>query len=237
MSIAAQLAEVRTAIDRAARAAGRDPTSVKLVAVSKTKPAEAVREAYAAGQRAFGENYAQELLTKAEALADLAGIEWHFIGHLQSNKAKIAAKYAHVVHTVDSAALARELGKRAAKERTVVIPALIEVNVGGEAQKSGAAASEIADVVRAIQDEPALLLAGLMTVPPAGDLALARKTFETLALLRRLHGGAAVLPELSMGMTADLEVAIACGATIVRVGTAIFGEREPPRGREPAAAR
>ncbi|HSY20958.1 MAG TPA: YggS family pyridoxal phosphate-dependent enzyme [Polyangiaceae bacterium] len=233
MSVAARLVEVHSAIARAARAAGRDPASVKLVAVSKTKPVEAVRAAYAAGQRAFGENYAQELAAKAEALADLQGIEWHFIGHLQSNKAKIAAKHAHVVHTVDSTALARELGKRAAKERTSPMPVLIEVNVGGEPQKSGAAPSEIAEVVRAIQDDPALHLSGLMTVPPAGDLAVAKKTFETLALLRNLHGGAAVLPELSMGMTADLDVAIACGATIVRVGTAVFGERE----RAPAVAR
>jgi pyridoxal phosphate enzyme (YggS family) len=233
MSVAARLAEVRSAVASAARAAGRDPASVKLVAVSKTKPVEVVREAYAAGQRAFGENYAQELAAKAEALADLPGIEWHFIGHLQSNKAKFAAKHAHVVHTVDSAALARELGKRAAKERTSRMPALIEVNVSGEAQKSGASPSEIAEVLRAIQDEPALVLSGLMTVPPAGDLAVAKKTFETLVLLRNLHGGAAVLPELSMGMTADLDVAVACGATIVRVGTAIFGERE--RAHPPAA--
>jgi pyridoxal phosphate enzyme (YggS family) len=230
VSIAAQLAEVRSTIARAARAAGRDPASVKLVAVSKTKPAEAIREAYAVGQRAFGENYAQELAAKAEALADLPGIEWHFIGRLQSNKARIAAKHAQVVHTVDSVALARELGKRAERERTAPMPALIEVNVSGEPQKSGASPSEIADVVRAIGEEPALCLSGLMTVPPVGELALAKKTFETLALLRNLHGGPAVLPELSMGMTADLEVAIAAGATIVRVGTAIFGERErtPP---------
>ncbi len=231
MSIATQLAEVRAAIARAAQAAGRDAASVKLVAVSKTKPEEAVREAYAAGQRAFGENYARELAAKAEALADLPGIEWHFIGHLQTNKAKIAAKHAHVVHTVDSAALARELGKRAAKERPPSgppLPVLVEVNVSGEPQKSGAAASEIADVMRAVQGEASLRLSGLMTVPPAGDLALARKTFETLALLRSLHGGSALLPELSMGMTADLDVAVACGATIVRVGTAIFGERERP---------
>jgi pyridoxal phosphate enzyme (YggS family) len=235
VSVAARLAEVHSAIARATHAAGRDPASVKLVAVSKTKPVEAVREAYAAGQRAFGENYAQELAAKTEALADLPGIEWHFIGHLQSNKAKIAAKHAHVVHTVDSTALARELGKRAAKERTSPMPVLIEVNVSGEPQKSGAAPSEIAEVVRAIQDDPALRLSGLMTVPPAGNLAIAKKTFETLALLRKLHGGAAVLPELSMGMTADLDVAIACGATIVRVGTAVFGERE--RAPAPAVAR
>jgi pyridoxal phosphate enzyme (YggS family) len=226
MSIAARLAEVRERVVRAAEAAGRDPARVKLVAVSKTKGPEAVREAYAAGQRAFGENYAQELAAKAEALADLPDLEWHFIGHLQTNKAKVVAKHAHVVHTVDSAALARELGKRAAREgRPAPLPVLVEVSIGGEAQKAGAAPSEIDEVMRAIRAEPALALCGLMTMPPADDLAAARRVFETLVSLRNLHGGPAALPELSMGMTADLEVAIACGATIVRVGTAIFGAR------------
>jgi pyridoxal phosphate enzyme (YggS family) len=198
---------------------------VKLIAVSKTKPAEAIREAYAAGQRAFGENYAQELSSKAEALADLADIEWHFIGHLQTNKAKVAAKCAHVVHTIDSAALARELGKRAGKERSSPLSVLIEVNLGGEPQKAGATPGEIDEVMASVRAQPSLALCGLMTVPPAGDLDAARRTFETLALLRNLHGGAPALPELSMGMSEDLEVAITCGATYVRVGRAIFGER------------
>jgi len=225
MSVAGRLAEVHARIDRAAQAAGRSPAGVKLIAVSKTKPAEAIREAYAAGQRAFGENYAQELSAKAEALADLADIEWHFIGHLQTNKAKVAAKCAHVVHTIDSAALARELGKRAGKERSSPLSVLIEVNLGGEPQKAGATPSEIAEVMASVRAQPSLALCGLMTVPPAGDLDAARRTFETLALLRNLHGGAAALPELSMGMSEDLEVAIACGASYVRVGRAIFGER------------
>ncbi len=225
MSVAGRLAEVHARIDRAAHAAGRSPADVKLIAVSKTKPAEAIREAYAAGQRAFGENYAQELSVKAEALADLADIEWHFIGHLQTNKAKVAAKCAHVVHTIDSAALARELGKRAGKERSSPLSVLIEVNLGGEPQKAGATPSEIAEVMASVRAQPPLALCGLMTVPPAGDLDAARRTFETLALLRNLHGGAAALPELSMGMSEDLEVAIACGASYVRVGRAIFGER------------
>jgi hypothetical protein len=231
MSIASALADVRGRIERAAQAAGRDALLVKLVAVSKTKGPEAVREAYAAGQRAFGENYAQELATKAEALADLADVEWHFIGHLQTNKARVVAKHAHVVHTVDSPALARELGKRASREaRVVPLPVLIEVRVGGEAQKAGAAPSEIEEVMRAVQAEASLALRGLMTMPPADDLVAARGVFETLVSLRNLHGGPGVLPELSMGMTADLEVAVACGATLVRVGTAIFGARDAPRG-------
>jgi pyridoxal phosphate enzyme (YggS family) len=225
MSIARRLEEVRARVEGAARAAGRDPSRVRLVAVSKTKSPEAIREAHAAGQRAFGENYAQELAAKAEALADLTDIEWHFIGHLQTNKAKVAAKHAHVVHTVDSAGLARELGKRVSKEGRGPMRVLIEVSVAGEAQKAGVSPSEIEEVMRAVQAEGALALKGLMTVPPAGDLEAARKAFSTLVTLRNLHGGEGVLPELSMGMSGDLEVAIACGATMVRVGTAIFGER------------
>ena len=224
--IATALAQVRARIERAALAAGRDPAQVKLVAVSKTKGPDLVRKAYAAGQRAFGENYAQELAAKAPALADLPDIEWHFIGHLQTNKARVVAAHAHVVHTVDSAAVARELGKRVARElRAAPMPVLVEVNVGGEAQKAGAAPGDIEEVVRAVHEQPSLVVRGLMTMPPAGDPAAARRVFETLATLRNLHGGPALLPELSMGMSEDLEVAIACGATIVRVGTAIFGER------------
>jgi hypothetical protein len=225
MTVAARLADVRARVARASVAAGRPEDEVKLVAVSKTKPPGAIREAYAAGQRAFGENYAQELAAKAEALADLPDIEWHFIGHLQTNKAKIAARFAHVVHAVDSSALAGELGKRAVKDRTTPLLVLIEVNLGGEPQKAGATPSELAEVMAAVRAQPALDLRGLMTMPPAGDLGAARRTFETLALLRNMHGGRAALPELSMGMSEDLEVAIACGASFVRVGRAIFGER------------
>lgn len=229
MSIAARLYEVRARIADAARLPG-GADGVKLVAVSKRHPPEAIREAYAAGQRAFGENYVQELVAKAEALADLPDIVWHFVGHLQTNKAKAAAKVAHVVHTIDSAALAKELGRRAAARPAgaggpAPLPVLVEVNVGGEPQKAGATPSEIDEVMAAIREQPSLALRGLMTMPPAGDLDAARKVFETLALLRNLHGGASALPELSMGMSSDLEVALACGATMVRVGTAIFGPR------------
>jgi len=225
VSIAGRLADVRARVERAARAAGRSPDAIQLVAVSKTKSTDAIREAYAAGQRAFGESYAQELAAKAEALRDLAEIEWHFIGHLQSNKAKVAAQYAHVVQTVDSVSLARDLGGRAARGRSTPLPVLVEVNSSAEPQKAGAAPSEIDEVVRAIQEQPWLALRGLMTVPRAGDLEAAWIAFDTLALLRTLHGGAPALPELSMGMSSDLEVAIGCGATLVRVGTAIFGAR------------
>jgi hypothetical protein len=222
--LAARLAEVHARIERAARAASRPPESIELVAVSKTHPADEIREAYALGQRAFGESYAQELVAKAAQLADLEDIEWHFVGHLQTNKAKYVARVAHCVHSIDSAAVARELGKRAAKEQRK-LRALVEVNVSGEPQKAGARPAEIAEVIAAVRNEPALELRGLMTMPPFGDPDAARRTFESLSTLRNLHGGPAALPDLSMGMTADLEIAIACGATIVRIGTAIFGER------------
>ena len=216
---------VRDRIVAAASAAGRPAEGVQLVAVSKGKSADTIRDAYAAGQRRFGENYAQELAAKAASLADLVGIEWHFIGHLQSNKAKTVAPIAHVVHTVDSPGLARELARRVLKAGRGPLPVLIEVNVTREPQKHGASPSDLKDVIEAVAAEPLLALRGLMTVPPVEDLAAARAAFETLASLRSLHGGAALLPELSMGMSHDLEVAVACGATLVRVGTAIFGPR------------
>ncbi len=224
MSIAESLAEVRARIARAAEACGRAPGDVKLVAVSKSKSPDSIREAYRAGQRAFGENYAQELDGKARALEDLSEIEWHFIGHLQSNKARIVARAAQVVHTVDGVALAKELGRRAeALEKSLEV--LIEVNIGGEALKHGCAPSEIAEVIAEVREQGSLDLRGLMTMPPADDAVAAKLVFDTLASLRSLHGGTTRLPELSIGMSSDLELAVACGATIVRVGTAIFGAR------------
>jgi len=216
--IAQRLAAVSQRIAAAVAAAGRAPGSVKLVAVSKTMPSSAIREAYAAGQRDFGENYAQELAQKAKELADLADLRWHFIGHLQSNKAKVVAPLAHLVHSVDSSGLAHELAKRAKTPLGV----LVEVNAG-EAQKSGAREEDVAAIVAAIEDEPGLRLRGLMTVPPA-DLDATKRAFERLAKLRETLGPAR-LPELSMGMSADLELAVASGATMVRIGTAIFGDR------------
>jgi PLP dependent protein len=223
-TIAEGLAKVRDRIRRAAEAASRDPATVRLVAVSKTKPASAIREAYAAGQRDFGENYAQELVEKSAELSDLADLRWHFIGHLQSNKARVVAPIAHLVHTVDSASLANEIAKRAAKAERDSLDVLIEVNVGGEAQKHGATPGALSEIVTAIDAAKPLRLRGLMTMPPH-DLEGARRAFEALASLQATHGGKAKLPELSMGMSDDLEVAVACGATLVRVGTAIFGAR------------
>jgi pyridoxal phosphate enzyme (YggS family) len=225
-AVTENLAAVRERIDRAAIAAGRDPASVRLVAVSKKKPAEAIREAYAAGQRVFGENYAQEMANKADELSDLEDLEWHFIGHLQSNKAKLVAPRAAMVHAVDGAFIARELARRAESAgRTSALSLLVEVNIGGEERKHGVRAEDLKDTLSEIARIPNVVVRGLMTMPPADDLERARSIFEILASLRSLHGGVEALPELSMGMSGDLEVAIAAGATMVRVGTAIFGAR------------
>lgn len=235
--VTSRLAAVRLRVRSAAQAAGRDPASVRLLAVSKTKPVELIREAYAAGQRDFGENYVQELARKAEALADLPDLRFHMIGHLQRNKVRQVVRVVSAVHTVDSTRLAEELGKRAGScpvlpERRIPsavdgrLPVLVEVNVGGEAQKSGCPPADLGSVINAIQAEPSLCLAGLMTVPPhTDDPAGARPFFDALVALRDAHGGAERLPELSMGMTHDLEQAVAAGATWVRIGTAIFGPR------------
>ena len=224
--IAQRLEKVRARIRDAAVAAGRPPQSVKLLAVSKTKPASAIRAAYAAGQRDFGENYVQELAQKASELEDLSELRWHFIGHLQRNKVKNVVHYASAIHTVDSVRLVGELAKRTPPERAP-LPILVEVNVGGEAQKSGVAPEGLSEVLDAIDQAENLALKGLMTVPPwSEDPEDARQYFDALVALRDGQGGATRLPELSMGMTADLEQAVHAGATWVRIGTAIFGPRE-----------
>ena len=223
--IETRLAALRERIERAAHATRRDAGGVHLVAVSKRQPESAIREAYRLGLRAFGENYAQELVSKSAALGDLADIEWHMIGHLQTNKARLVAPVASVIHSVDSTYVAAELGKRVAKlGRTLGV--LIEVNVAKDDAKTGCSPSELADVMSAVEACPALELRGLMTMPPyLDDPQKARPFFAGLRALQTLHGGTSVLPELSMGMSHDLEAAIAEGATIVRVGTALFGER------------
>jgi PLP dependent protein len=228
VTVAAALVNVQARIAAAATASGRDPRGVRLIAVSKTQPASAVREAYAAGQRDFGENYVQELLQKAEELRDLVDLRWHLIGHLQRNKAKQVAPLVSLLHTVDSLDLARELSKRlAAAQPARVLPVLVEVSIAGEAQKHGLAPENLAELLQGITALPQLELRGLMCVPPfTEDPAGARPHFDALAELRERHGGVARLPELSMGMTHDLEQAVAAGATLVRVGTAIFGARD-----------
>lgn len=228
----AAIAAVRDRIAAAAARSGRSPVSVRLVAVSKRHPPDTVRAAYACGLRDFGENYVQELVGKADALADLPELGWHMIGHLQTNKARHLAPLTGVgfVHTIDSVTLPAELGKRAARAgRTLRV--LVEVNVAKDPAKTGCTAGELAEVIDAVQRVDALELVGLMTMPPYGDdLEVTRRHFATLRSLQLLHGGPSALPELSMGMSHDFEVAIEEGATIVRVGTAIFGERPQAPG-------
>ncbi|ACR02295.1 MULTISPECIES: YggS family pyridoxal phosphate-dependent enzyme [Thauera] len=224
-TIAARLDAVRARIAAAARHAGRDPADVKLLAVSKTWPAEAVREAAAAGQRAFGENYVQEGVDKVEALRAL-GLEWHFIGPLQSNKTRPVANAFDWVHGIDRLKIAERLSA----QRDVHLPPLdvcIQVNVSGEDSKSGVAPDEAGALAHAVAALPRLRLRGLMCIPePSADEAVLRARF---AVLRGLHdelrAAGLALDTLSMGMSHDLEPAIAEGANIVRVGTAIFGER------------
>lgn len=224
VTVATRLADVRARVARAAERAKRDPASVKLLAVSKTQPALAVREAYDAGQRLFGENYVQELSEKSLALAALPGLEWHFIGHLQRNKVKDVLRASAVneaglvIHTVDSTRLADEFARRSADAKVRV---LLQVNVAREPQKSGVLPEGLAALVAHVRALPSLELRGLMTIPPDDTPEAARPHFRALRALSEEHG----LDELSMGMSADLEVAIEEGATIVRVGTAIFGAR------------
>jgi PLP dependent protein len=227
--IAARLTAVRERIARAANRVNRDPAAVRLVLASKTQPPEAIRAAYAAGAREFGENYVQEAATKQDALADLQDLEdlrWHLIGHLQTNKARDAANRFALIHSLDSARLGLALGRARPAPRVRV---LIEVNAAGEASKSGVAA---ADLERLIEETRATVeILGLMTIPPpASDPERSRSHFVALRATRdRLAAATGLaLSELSMGMTDDFEVAIEEGATIVRVGRAIFGER---RGR------
>ncbi len=213
MGVTEGLAQVRENIARACAKAGRAPGSVKLIAVSKLQPAEKLREAAEAGQRAFGENYAQELRDKSAALAD---VEWHFLGALQTNKVKLVAGRAALIHTCDRLALAQEIAKRAPAGGQRV---LLEVNIGGEPQKAGVLPGEAAALLDQVRALLSLRCEGLMCIPPAeGD---PRPHFAALReLAARLQ-----LEELSMGMSADYALAIEEGATLVRVGTAIFGER------------
>jgi PLP dependent protein len=222
VEVAAGLSRVRERIAAACSRSGRDPASVRLIAVSKTKPVGMLREAVAAGQTVFGENYAQELKEKADALA--SGVEWHFIGALQTNKAKLVVGRAALIHTCDRLALAQELSKRA-KAAGLVQRLLVEVNVGREEQKAGILPENVPALLEQVRALPALACEGLMCIPPAeGD---PRPCFRLLQQLGKAHG----LSQLSMGMSADYEAAIEEGATLVRVGTAIFGDRPlPPRG-------
>ncbi|WP_378235197.1 YggS family pyridoxal phosphate-dependent enzyme [Aquincola agrisoli] len=227
MSISTRLEQVRTRIAAACTAAQRPAGDVTLLAVSKTFGADAVREAHAAGQRAFGENYIQEALAKIESLADLrAQLHWHLIGPIQSNKSRAVAENFDWVHAVDRLKIAQRLSD----QRPDHLPPLqvcLQVNISGEASKSGLAPAEVAGVAKAVAALPRLRLRGLMAIPePAGDIEAQRVPHRALhALFERLRADGLPLDTLSMGMSADLEAAIAEGATLVRVGTAIFGGR------------
>jgi len=215
---------VKARIARAARAAGRDPESVTLLAVSKTHPVTRIAEAHAAGLHAFGENYVQEALRKMQLVP---GVEWHLIGTLQSNKSRVAAERFDWVQTVDRVKLANRLSE----QRPAQLPplnVLIEVNISGEASKSGVAVKEVTELAAAIARLPRLRLRGLMAIPApgaAGNFAKMRRLYEELAARFGFD-------TLSMGMSDDMDEAIAAGATMVRIGTAIFGARR--REQSPA---
>lgn len=222
-TLADNFSAISARIANAAQAAGRDPASVQLLAVSKTKPASAIREVHAAGVRDFGENYLQEALTKQQALSDLPLI-WHFIGPIQSNKTKAIAEHFDWVHSVDRLKIAQRLSE----QRPAGLAPLnicLQVNVSGEDSKSGCAPADLPALAKAVAALPNLRLRGLMAIPePTDDRAAQEAAFSSLrALQKGLDLG---LDTLSMGMSHDLEAAIAQGATWVRIGTALFGARD-----------
>ncbi|TVO68728.1 YggS family pyridoxal phosphate-dependent enzyme [Denitromonas ohlonensis] len=224
-SIASNLQAVNARIAAAAKACGRAPGDIALLAVSKTWPAKCVAEAADAGQRAFGENYVPEGSDKAAALADRA-LAWHFIGPLQSNKTRLVANAFDWVHSIDRLKIAERLSA----QRDAARPPLnvcLQVNVSGEASKSGVAPDALAALAQAVSVLPGLRLRGLMAIPEAtDDIALLKQRFAQVRALRdALNGAGMALDTLSMGMSHDLEIAIAEGATMVRIGTAIFGAR------------
>lgn len=225
--IAHALLTVTRRVDAAEERFGRPPGSVTLLAVSKTRPAVDIEEVASAGQRAFGESYAQEALGKIAALTHLP-LEWHFIGPIQTNKTRVIAEHFHWVHSIDRLKVA----KRLSEQRPEAFPPLqvcLQVNVSGETSKSGVSPEQATELANAIAGLPRLVLRGLMTIPaPCEGLAAQRVPFQRLRILREnMRAGGLHLDTLSMGMSADLEAAIAEGATIVRVGTAIFGPRAP----------
>ena len=224
--VAANVAKVRRRIETAARAADRDPATITLVAVSKYHPASAVREALAAGCHDLGESYADEGVAKQAEVADAAAV-WHFIGPLQSNKTRLVAEHFDWVHSVDRLKIARRLSEQRPAERGP-LPVCLQVNISGEASKSGADPAEVPELAAAVAELPGLQLRGLMAIPArAEDPEAQRQPFAALRALRDdLNARGLALDTLSMGMSGDLEAAIAEGATHVRVGTDIFGARD-----------
>lgn len=236
MSIAENIARVREKIEAAARRTGRDSREVSLMAVTKTISPERIREAYDAGIRLFGENRVQEFAGKAAALSDLEAAEWHMIGHLQSNKSRVAAELFRGIDSVDSLRLLQRLNI-AAEEFGKKLPVLIEINIGGEAAKSGVApeSAELEQILTRAHEYEFIEIRGLMTVPPySEDPEQSRPFFKSMHTLREKIAAeefrAVKMDALSMGMSHDFEVAIEAGSTCVRVGTAIFGERATPPG-------
>ena len=220
---------VKTRVEKACERAGRDPGSVTIVAVSKTKPLEMIEELAAQGVMDFGENYVQELAAKADAVRH--AVRWHYIGHLQTNKVKQVLGRASVIHSVDSFHLAQAISREAEKRGIENVDILIEINIGKEASKSGVAEEEAETLLRQIVTLPRLCVRGLMSIAPfVDDPEENRGHFKRLEALRRKLQAEdlpnAPLTELSMGMTGDFEVAVEEGATFVRVGTAIFGARD-----------
>jgi pyridoxal phosphate enzyme (YggS family) len=223
--IPANIASVRRTVNETAERAGRDPASVAVLAVGKKHPADALRAAARAGQRDFGGNYLQEALAKMEQLADLP-LVWHFIGAIQSNKTRAIAERFDWVHTVDREKIARRLNdQRPDDARPLNI--CLQVNISGEAQKAGARPADVSPLAEAVRRLPRLKLRGLMTLPaPSRDAGAQHEPFAELArLFEQLRGAGYPLDTLSMGMSGDYEAAIAEGATIVRIGSAIFGPR------------
>jgi PLP dependent protein len=227
-TVAANLTAVKERIAKAAARVGRDPEAVRLVAVTKTVPVERIREAIDAGQRVFGENRVQEAQAKIQVLGR-GDVRWHLIGHLQRNKVKFVCGLFDLIHSVDSFALAQEIDSRAARHGSVM-PILIQVNIGDEATKSGVPMADTLALVKAVAKLPHVAIKGLMCIPPAVDVPdHARPYFIQLrTLAQRIAQDQipdVVMAELSMGMSHDFEVAVEEGATIVRVGSAIFGPR------------
>ncbi len=223
-----RIREINTRIAAAAARAGRDPLEIQLVGVTKTVPAERIYAAIDAGLRVFGENYIQEAMAKIDAISNHR-LAWHFIGHLQTNKSKYAVRYFDLIHSVDSAKLAREISKQAKKYQKVQ-PVLVQINIGEEATKSGVTADNALKLVHEISALENLSVQGLMTLPPFFNAPeKVRPYFRALRNIRDQIRDTAIpgvsMTHLSMGMTGDFEVAIEEGATMVRIGTAIFGDR------------
>ncbi|MGD2117078.1 MAG: YggS family pyridoxal phosphate-dependent enzyme [Chromatiales bacterium] len=219
------LQQVRQCIEQAAASAGRNPDDIRLLAVSKTKPASDIAEAIEAGQSEFGENYLQEALAKIEQLRG-CDVAWHFIGHIQSNKTRPIAEHFDWVHTVDNLKHARRLNDQR-PEDMLPLNVCIQVNISSEASKSGISPEQLPELAQAISQLPRLRLRGLMAIPAAtDDPTQQHEAFAQMRqLLERLNNSGFELDTLSMGMSGDLEAAIAEGATMVRIGTAIFGRR------------